>query len=117
MLRIARGARILQRWELKISINYAALQLLRVVAMVLLYLHWSACVWAMQHSVQSSVGLEHTWLGAQNYCVHEGDEIEGYEYTESVPMGFDPTDSDSRVWICRQPWPMVSAAGSNAASS
>lgn len=109
LIRIMRGARILQRWELKISINYAALSIAKVTLTVLLYLHWSACVWGMQHTVQN-FELELTWVGAQNYCVHRGNEVVGLEYPMPAPMGFKTHDLDGNEWICRTYWPMYIAA-------
>ena len=48
LLRLVRASRLLARWETKVAVNYAALALLRITLAVLLYLHWSACLWAVQ---------------------------------------------------------------------
>ena len=42
LTRLVRASRLIQRWETRVSINYAMLALLRLVLLVLLYLHWSA---------------------------------------------------------------------------
>lgn len=48
VVRILRASRLVARWETRVSINYAALALLRATLVVLLFLHWSACVWSLQ---------------------------------------------------------------------
>ena len=124
LLRLARATRIFQRWELKISVNYAVrygrrgpmgaqyhlariptlnrhlgpypletpppfqvLSLFKATLMVLIYLHWAACLWGMQMAIMP-FDVDQTWVGRQNYCVRMGDELPGIDYTDVVPIGF-----------------------------
>ena len=55
--------------------------------MVLIYLHWAACLWGMQMAVMP-FDVDQTWVGRQNYCVRMGEELTGIDYTDDVPIGF-----------------------------
>ena len=48
------------------------LSLVRITLVVVLYLHWSACVWGTQLALQggdSGYNLADTWVGSGRYCV------------------------------------------------
>lgn len=96
LLRLMRASRLLARWETKVAINYAMLSLVRITLAVLLYLHWSACLWAVQTSMQSDLSL--SWLAVRHYCVRVGQEQPGVEYPEQPPPGVGHCGEE---WVCR----------------
>ena len=96
LLRLMRASRLLARWETKVAINYAMLSLVRITFAVLLYLHWSACIWAVQTSFQGD--LTTTWLSVRRYCVRVGDEDVGVDYPASPPVGVGHCGEE---WVCR----------------
>ena len=48
LLRLLRGLRLFQRWETRLSIDYGMLQLVNAMCTVLIFSHWSACLWMLQ---------------------------------------------------------------------
>lgn len=66
LVRLLRGSTIWRRWENKMAINYTALELCKVLVMMLVSAHWFACVWTLQANLQASV-LD-SWLGNYGYC-------------------------------------------------
>ena len=41
------GSRILKRWEMRMSINYAYLSLANVIVVISIGCHWVACMWGL----------------------------------------------------------------------
>ena len=99
LARLVRASRLIRRWETRLSINYAMLALLRLVLLVLLYLHWSACLWAASTLFESEGSLARTWLAIQEYCVVSGSEARGVLYPEPPPAGIAACDE---AWRCRR---------------
>ena len=64
LVRLARGSRMLTRYEKRLNINYALLGLVQVVVTLLVFCHWSACVWGLQASFHRL----NSWMGATGYC-------------------------------------------------
>ena len=65
LVRLLRGSRIFKRWEMRVTINYAVLQIVQICVMLLFVCHLFACVWGLQASFDP---LE-TWPGKKGYCV------------------------------------------------
>ena len=57
-----------KHWEVRLSINYAMLAMLRSVLSMLLLSHLFACLWGLQTSFSDRI--EDTWLFAWGYCRH-----------------------------------------------
>ena len=70
LVRLLRGSRIFKAWEMRLSINYAYLELFSVTCLIVGISHWWACVWGMQASFDPL----NSWLGAKGYCVAWGPE-------------------------------------------
>ena len=102
LLRLSRCARIFDRYETRISINYAYLSLVRVTLAVIFFLHWSACLWGMQLAI-STFDIELTWVGVHGYCVTEGEQVSGLAYTETPYAGYAAVDERGFRWVCRAP--------------
>ena len=66
LLRLLRGSRILKRWEVRIAINYAMLEMATLIGKICFACHLFACIWALQASFSESK-LD-TWMGAGGYC-------------------------------------------------
>ena len=98
LIRIFRSSSLVAKWETRVSINYAAVSLIRATLIVLFFLHWSACVWGLQVGFFGG-GMESTWLGEGGYCVRVGEEQPQIDYPNSPPSG--AATSCEEVWICR----------------
>jgi len=83
MLRLTRTSAITQRWQTRVSINYAMLSIIRCMIGVLLTSHWMACVWILQAHLAPTSGPMPSWMGEKGYCV---DDL-------SVPSGFKCDDA------------------------
>ena len=68
LVRLFRGSRIFVRWETRISINYASLDVVSVVVLILASCHWLACLWGLQ----ASFAPLHSWPAGKGYCVEWG---------------------------------------------
>ena len=51
LLRVLRGSRIFQRWETRVTLNYAVLSLQKYVAACLFTAHWIGCTLMLMHQV------------------------------------------------------------------
>ena len=51
LLRILRGSRIFQRWETRITLNYAVLSLQKYLAVCLFAAHWIGCSLMLTHQL------------------------------------------------------------------
>jgi len=98
LIRLLRASSLVAKWETRVSINYAAISLLRATLIVLFFLHWSACLWGLQVGFFGG-GMESTWLGAGGYCVRVGDELPEIAYPNTPPSG--ATTSCDEQWVCR----------------
>ena len=104
LLRLARSSRIISRWESKVSINYAALSLVRVLISICLCAHWAACLWNLLSSF-SRPSPRGTWLEVNLLCVAVAEDgssrppvvAEADRYREVPPQG------DSTGWLCASP--------------
>ena len=67
LLRLLRGTRLLKRWETSMRLDYGTLSLVQSMVMVVVFAHWSACVWRMQVTFRED--LDDTWLYHQSYCI------------------------------------------------
>jgi uncharacterized protein (DUF1330 family) len=65
LLRLVRGSRIFKRWEIRLSINYALLQICSICLMLVFICHLFACVWGLQASFDPL----NSWLGYSGYCI------------------------------------------------
>ena len=98
LMRLLRGSRILSRWESKVSINYAAMSLARVVLLLMLSIHWAACAWALGSSF-TRPSPQSTWLEAKQLCASEATcTADGEELFE-----YDPAQGSDTGWICASP--------------
>ena len=48
LIRLLRGSRIFKAWEMRLSINYAYLELFTVTVLIIAITHWWACVWGLR---------------------------------------------------------------------
>ena len=48
LARVVRASRVLKKWETHITINYAALEMIKAFLITFLWCHWLACVWGLQ---------------------------------------------------------------------
>ena len=67
MLRLLRSMRLMKRWETRLRIDYGMLALAQSMLVVILFAHWSACLWMLQVSLRNH--LSDTWLYNARYCV------------------------------------------------
>ena len=105
LMRLLRGSRILSRWESKISINYAAMSLARVVLLLLFSIHWSACAWALGSSF-TRPSPQSTWLEVKQLCAFEATyTADGEELFE-----YEPAQGNDTGWICASPFTIYVAA-------
>jgi len=47
LMRVLRASRIMKRWESSISIRNSVLQILKMGSIMLVYTHWTACLWGL----------------------------------------------------------------------
>lgn len=73
LAKLARASRVFKRWETRISIDYAALSLVTVVAIIIFTCHWTACIWGLVASLDPLL----SWAAAKEYCVPYDAEIDG----------------------------------------
>jgi hypothetical protein len=52
LTRILRASRILARWRNKISFSYALRECIRLCSLLLILVHWIACIWLMVHDLE-----------------------------------------------------------------
>ena len=71
LIRLAKGSRVFKTWEMRMSINYAYLQLAQTSVMIVTGCHWFACLWGLQASFDP---LD-SWPGSKGYCVAMGDPL------------------------------------------
>ena len=109
LIRLARGSRILKRWEMRVSINYSYLSLANVMVIIVLGCHWVACVWGLQASfnpLNSWLSYVHVKDGDMAYCVSwaEGvDEVTGQQMMKdpaACPKGPGGAARHCNVGIC-----------------
>jgi len=85
MLRLTRTSAITQRWQTRVSINYAMLAIIRCMIGVLLTSHWMACVWILQaHLAGTSPML--SWMGEKGYCVDDASVSAGYRCDDAPTL-------------------------------
>ena len=78
LFRVLRASRILKRWETRMTINYAMLEMVLAFVSTLFCCHWFACIWGLQATLHTS--YLSTWLGGLGYCV------QATEATAAHPM-------------------------------
>lgn len=74
LLRLLRASRMLKRWEVRVAIDYAKLELATLIGKILFSCHLFACIWALQASFSDS--KLNTWMGAGGYCYPCGGETD-----------------------------------------
>ena len=90
LIRLARGSRILKRWEMRVSINYSYLSLANVMTIIVIGCHWVACVWGLQASfapLDSWMAYLHVSEGEISYCIPWA---EGVDEATGLQMMSDP---------------------------
>jgi len=89
LVRLARGSRIFKRWEMRLSINYAMLQIVNICVMLLFVCHLFACIWGLQASFDPLA----SWLGIKGYCVP-------YNATQDGPCPSNARCDEDEAWQC-----------------
>eukprot|EP00854_Cymbomonas_tetramitiformis_P008719 gene8719-10340_t len=65
--RVVRGMRVFKRWESRMSINYAGMNLALLIVGLIMAVHWAACGWAMTLNVEGASWDESfPWLEADD---------------------------------------------------
>jgi hypothetical protein len=67
LLRLLRSSRMLERWETRLAINYAALEMNKALLQTFFVSHLFACIWRLQ--VIFAPSMDVTWLVDDGYCV------------------------------------------------
>ena len=67
LLRLVRGSRVLVRWKTRISVPSSSLRLLSAGLLVMIALHWMACVLMLQTTLPG-VEQAQTWLVRFGHC-------------------------------------------------
>jgi hypothetical protein len=93
LIRLARGSRIFKKWELRMSINYAYLSLVSLTLLILVVVHWFACVWGLQASFYPL----NSWLSYTGYCVPWGDPSREVAMTMACPP---PGEDFEQLVVC-----------------
>ena len=66
LIRLLRAARLLKRWETRVSVNYGQLQLYSCLAGTLFAAHWFACFFSLATTFEDTkIG---TWMHHFGYC-------------------------------------------------
>ena len=47
LLRLSKVARIMKRWETELALDYSTIDLIKILVLVILAAHWSACAWGL----------------------------------------------------------------------
>ena len=69
IVRVLRGSRIFKRWEMRLTINYAALSIAVTIGQILVACHWFACIWGLQAGLGDKMK---SWLGETGLCEEWG---------------------------------------------
>eukprot|EP00891_Asterochloris_glomerata_P005349 jgi/Astpho2/5349/Aster-x1289 len=85
LFRILRAGHILQRWEVKLAINYSVVQLTKSVVVVMVCAHWLACGYHLVVILESSTGAN--WVLAYNESI-PGDEVTTAAEVYLVALGW-----------------------------
>ena len=109
LMRLVRASRLLTRWETKVSINYAGLSLVRIMLLIMLCTHWSACTWNLGSSFTrpTPAGTYHEAFGL---CVPDDSlgvthpDLNGFDYS------YEPVQGAGTNWRCASPFAMYVAA-------
>ena len=95
LIRLLRGSRIFKQWEMRISINYAHMELISLTIFILIFSHWVACFWGGQ----ASFNPLNSWMYAKEYCVEWG--VADEETAKAMlDDGSCPTDLGGNQMIC-----------------
>jgi hypothetical protein len=70
LFRLVRGSRLLKRWSNRVSLPASSLRGAVLVGTLLLFMHWMACLLALQTTFSDPMD---TWLGRYGYCVLAGE--------------------------------------------
>ena len=79
LVRLLKGSLLIRNMETHLAVNYAALDLISCLALLVICAHWSACLWALQATDLFTDDVLETWLGRNQYCV----AVNGSEYAAS----------------------------------
>ena len=88
---------MLKRWETTFSIDYGILSLLGTVVQVLVFAHWSACLWSLQASF-TTVETD-SWLFNNGYC----EAVAGIQAEELDLFAYPSPHGSMQTYRCRSP--------------
>jgi len=88
IVRVLRGSRIFKRWEMRLTIDYAALSICTTIGQILVACHWFACIWGLQATLGNKLD---SWLGVNELCFEWGHDNMTMAQAEAV--GCEPHHS------------------------
>ena len=86
LVRLLRSSRIAARWETRVAVDYAMVEIFKCILKVIFCSHWMACAWCLQAHMThggplgdlSSDNPIASWLGEEGYCVADASTTNGY---------------------------------------
>lgn len=87
LVRLARSSRILSRWELRLSIDYASISLGVTTIGIIVSCHWFACVWALQASFDRLGSWQFAYCEAYPAVDSEMATFSAAELRDACPSG------------------------------
>jgi hypothetical protein len=86
LIRLSRISRIVARWETRVAVDYAMVEIIKCILKVVCCSHWMACVWCLQAHMNTGGPLGDltsaepvtTWLGVLGYCKEDLSDPMGY---------------------------------------
>lgn len=76
LIRLVRASRMARHWEVRISLNYSMLAMIKCVLGMILLSHFFACFWGLQTSF--SADIEDTWVFHDGYCRTKSDDAANF---------------------------------------